>query len=410
MEISQLCRSCMKELLMWENDNIDYRILEMFYYCTNIKILDDEKLPKQFCNDCIIRLESSFAYITEAQKANVTLRNIISRTENSVIVEPENYNNRILADKNYADNINITPSSDANFNEQTLDNVTSEMDRHIDTSEFPKTFEEANITNTECDDTLKKSNRTVNDINNTEGTKKNICPVCRKTFTSKTWFSKHMEKEHTGQKYTCNYCEKTFAKPSQLKCHLISHSDERKFACGTCGKRFKCNKQLSVHMRSHNDARPYACDKCNMRFKKCNILKCHMKVHENHKPFLCSFCGWSFAQAGNLEVHIRRHTGEKPYFCGECGFRAAAASNLRRHQRAHTRATHHICHTCGKGFCDASSLCRHSRTHTGERPYMCAWCPRSFADSWKRKLHLMRAHSLALHDVPRMRRDGQIIQ
>lgn len=38
--------------------------------------------------------------------------------------------------------------------------------------------------------------------------KKSVCPVCRKEFMSKKWFSKHMEKEHSGHKYTCLHCPK----------------------------------------------------------------------------------------------------------------------------------------------------------------------------------------------------------
>lgn len=40
-------------------------------------------------------------------------------------------------------------------------------------------------------------------------TKKHICPLCRKEFTSKLWFNKHMEKEHNGPKFECDYCQKS---------------------------------------------------------------------------------------------------------------------------------------------------------------------------------------------------------
>lgn len=44
---------------------------------------------------------------------------------------------------------------------------------------------------------------------NVEEAKKNVCPVCRKTFTSKTWFNKHMKKEHTDHKFVCAHCPKS---------------------------------------------------------------------------------------------------------------------------------------------------------------------------------------------------------
>ncbi|RVE48457.1 hypothetical protein evm_006893 [Chilo suppressalis] len=272
MDISQLCRSCMKELSIWENEEVDDRTVEMFYYCTNIKVARDEKLPKQFCKDCIVKLESSYKYITDAQKTDVTLRNIISRSENSVIVEPENYN-KSLMEEHYITNVS---DSNANFKEEVLFNNGSECNVQSE--------------------------------------------IGRKSFVSKTWFTKHMEKEHTGQKHTCSYCQKTFPKASQLRYHITSHSNERKFPCATCGKRFKCKKQLSVHVKAHSDARPYACDKCDMRFKKSSILKCHMKVHENDKQFLCSYCGWSFSQVLFdiiTNMQIETVVGEFPHVISE---------------------------------------------------------------------------------------------
>lgn len=42
MDISNLCRSCMKEVASWEKENFDARAVEMFCYCTNIKVLKEE--------------------------------------------------------------------------------------------------------------------------------------------------------------------------------------------------------------------------------------------------------------------------------------------------------------------------------------------------------------------------------
>lgn len=39
--------------------------------------------------------------------------------------------------------------------------------------------------------------------------KKNVCTICKKGFISKVWFAKHMEKEHSGQKYSCPHCSKS---------------------------------------------------------------------------------------------------------------------------------------------------------------------------------------------------------
>ncbi|XP_072935378.1 uncharacterized protein [Epargyreus clarus] len=420
MDLSNLCRSCMKEVASWEKENFSKRAVDMFCFCTNIKITDEEQLPKQFCYDCIIKIESAYMFIQEAQNVNITLRNIVSRSETKVIIEPESFKQIELPEKPLS-NLKLTlpdyklcSTIISNTEHKTVPNniSTKEISNSIEekndqyeklvqdtiTEELPPNVEE--LEPEPC--TQKNVDIAVN-----ISEKKNVCPVCRKSFTSKVWFAKHMENEHSGRKYSCAHCPKTFAKPSQVAYHSASHSDERKFVCNVCGKRFKLRKQLMTHARGHSDVRPYACDKCNMRFKMKSILKCHMKVHEDKKEHLCSFCGWSFAQASNLEVHLRKHTGDKPYTCSSCVFRAASASSLRRHERRHQDARIYVCKHCRKGFFDASALARHTRTHTGELPYQCPGCARAFADSWKRKTHLMRAHRLALHDIPRLRRDGR---
>ncbi|KAJ8734452.1 hypothetical protein PYW08_013702 [Mythimna loreyi] len=416
MDTSKLCRSCMKEVASWEKDNFEPRTVEMFCFCTNIAISEDDTLPKQFCFDCIIKIESAFTYITEAHKVDATLKNIISRTNTSIIIEPETHSRPIDNLKLTLPDYKISVTVD-NYDEHILfDNIDLPAS-HTSHTNVEKPLEEIeviqNVTEEERREDVQendaKNQECVKETINVDDTKKNVCPVCRKAFTSKTWFNKHMKKEHTDHKFVCAHCPKTFSKASLLADHAASHSDERKFACSACGKRFKRRKQLACHARAHTDARPYACDKCTMRFKIKSILKSHMKVHDGDKQYLCYFCGWSFAQAGNLEVHMRKHTGEKPFCCNECGFSAAVSSNLRRHQRQHQANRTHVCKHCNKGFYDASGLARHLRTHTGELPYQCPGCARAFADSWKRKTHLMRAHRLTLPDIPRMRRDGRTI-
>ncbi|XP_023945805.2 zinc finger protein 813 isoform X3 [Bicyclus anynana] len=453
MDISNLCRSCMKEVASWERENFDARAVEMFCFCTNIKIMEDIKLPKQFCYDCTIKIESCFTFIKEAQNVNITLKNIASRSDTSIIIEPESVKNCLtepnrlrltlpdyklsIGVSNYTEQ-DIFDETDYNRNESAilttdlpiLPTKTIELLQSTEKCNLPIHNELERNSNLKLDTTIssvkiepkrddnitvgvpervatRKNNVCKTDVTVLDEAKKLACPVCRKQFTSKKWYSKHMDKEHSGHKYNCEHCPKSFSKPLQLAYHAACHSDERKFMCNTCGKGFKRRKQLTEHGRAHSDARPYACDQCGMRFKLKSVLKCHMKVHETVKQYLCSYCGWGFSHAPNLEAHMRTHTGAKPHACAQCGFRAAAASSLRRHARRHAAARPHTCAHCRKAFHDKSGLARHARTHTGELPYKCPGCARAFADSWKRKTHLMRAHRLALHDIPRMRRDGQ---
>ncbi|KAG7303809.1 hypothetical protein JYU34_010704 [Plutella xylostella] len=216
--------------------------------------------------------------------------------------------------------------------------------------------------------------------------KNQICPICRKAFTFKAWLDRHMGKEHAGQKYTCKHCTKTFPKLSKLNEHAKCHSTERLFTCGVCDARFKRQKELTAHARKHSDVRPYSCSQCGMRFKTKSTLQGHSLLHEQKKPHLCSVCGWRFAQVGNLRAHLLTHS--------------ACSSPRRRRRRAAPPCPH-----CARQLADHTSLMRHIRTHTGELPYKCPYCARAFIDSWKRKVHLMRQHRLALADIPAMARD-----
>ncbi|CAB3258935.1 unnamed protein product [Arctia plantaginis] len=400
MDTSKLCRSCMKEVASWERENFDIRAVEMFCFCTNMKITNDDKLPRQFCYDCIIKIESSFTFITEAQKVDAVLKNIISRTNTSVIVkqEPKSIELRLkLPDYK----VSATIDKEQVIFDKDLKSEIDDINVEIIKNEVNSSIEER--------DKQDKHKEGGTERVCVEEIKKHICPLCRKQFTSKSWFNKHIEKEHNGPKLVCKNCQKSFSKKWELIQHSACHTEERKYSCTECGKCFKRRKQLTTHARAHSDLRPFECDKCGMKFKFKSVLKTHVSLHEGDKPFLCYFCGWSFARAGNLEVHMRKHTGDKPYSCNECNFRSSVASSLKRHQRIHRLARIYVCKDCNKGFYDASGLARHARTHTGELPFQCPGCSRAFADSWKRKSHLMRAHRLALHDIPRMHRDGRTI-
>ncbi|XP_052747502.1 uncharacterized protein K02A2.6 isoform X1 [Bicyclus anynana] len=310
MDISNLCRSCMKEVASWERENFDARAVEMFCFCTNIKIMEDIKLPKQFCYDCTIKIESCFTFIKEAQNVNITLKNIASRSDTSIIIEPESVKNCLtepnrlrltlpdyklsIGVSNYTEQ-DIFDETDYNRNESAilttdlpiLPTKTIELLQSTEKCNLPIHNELERNSNLKLDTTIssvkiepkrddnitvgvpervatRKNNVCKTDVTVLDEAKKLACPVCRKQFTSKKWYSKHMDKEHSGHKYNCEHCPKSFSKPLQLAYHAACHSDERKFMCNTCGKGFKRRKQLTEHGRAHSDARPYACDQCGM--------------------------------------------------------------------------------------------------------------------------------------------------
>lgn len=174
------------------------------------QISEDDKLPKQFCYDCIIKIESAFTYITEAHKVDATLKNIISRTNTSIIVEPETHSRPI-------DNLRLT------LPDYKISVTVNNYDKHIlfDNIDLPASDTSHTIPEKPCEEIEPIQNITeeekgehinqesVEETVNVEDSKKNVCPVCRKAFTSKTWFNKHMKKEHTNHKFACTHCPKS---------------------------------------------------------------------------------------------------------------------------------------------------------------------------------------------------------
>lgn len=180
-----------------------------FYWYFFFQVTEDDQLPKQFCYDCIIKIESSFTYITEAHKVDATLKNIISRTNTSIIVETETNSRR-------TDNLNLTlPDYKIcvavdNYDEQVIFDSIDLPASDTGQINAEKSLEVECIQNvTEVEEGEDISHESVKETVTVEETKKNVCPVCRKAFTSKTWFNKHMKKEHTEHKYACAHCPKS---------------------------------------------------------------------------------------------------------------------------------------------------------------------------------------------------------
>lgn len=145
------------------------------------------------------------------------MKNIVSRAETSIIVELENCSRIIepfiepkshlkLTLPDYKLCSSIGPPGDTtvlhNISRESHniqeDNTSCNTISYVPKEQFAE-LEEPKIDNT-------KENKI------SDSDKKNVCPICRKGFTSKVWFAKHMVKEHNGKKYSCTKCDKSKVK------------------------------------------------------------------------------------------------------------------------------------------------------------------------------------------------------
>ncbi|KAM9632049.1 zinc finger and BTB domain-containing protein 45 isoform 1-T1 [Trichechus inunguis] len=104
------------------------------------------------------------------------------------------------------------------------------------------------------------------------------CTHCRKTFSSRKNYTKHMF-IHSGEKpHQCAVCWRSFSLRDYLLKHMVTHTGVRAFQCTVCAKRFTQKSSLNVHMRTHRPERA-PCPACGKVFSHRALLERHLAAH-----------------------------------------------------------------------------------------------------------------------------------
>ncbi|XP_019488898.1 PREDICTED: zinc finger and BTB domain-containing protein 45 isoform X2 [Hipposideros armiger] len=104
------------------------------------------------------------------------------------------------------------------------------------------------------------------------------CSHCRKTFSSRKNYTKHMF-IHSGEKpHQCAVCWRSFSLRDYLLKHMVTHTGVRAFQCAVCAKRFTQKSSLNVHMRTHRPER-VPCPACGKVFSHHALLERHLASH-----------------------------------------------------------------------------------------------------------------------------------
>ncbi|XP_039648877.1 zinc finger protein 420-like isoform X1 [Perca fluviatilis] len=263
------------------------------------------------------------------------------------------------------------------------------------------------------------------------------CSICKKAFTARGQFYKHMRNHRRGKPFNCSLCKKAFRQRGNLQEHMRTHTGEKPFSCSVCKEafagRYSLYKHMTIHkekqsllesghMRTHIAENPFSCGNCDKMFNRPRQLRKHKCVGKMETEGDREDCGgpettrntyqdthiqpntdpktgdssetddsedWTEArepQSGvnslcNDEVPVsdsRCGTGEKPFSCSECGKRFGRKINLKLHMTTHTREKPFSCSVCMKAFTMSRSLKYHMTAHTGEKPFSCSICKRAF--------------------------------
>lgn len=132
---------------------------------------------------------------------HVTLKNIISRSDTSIIIEPVTTKKGPEIKLTLPD-YKICSVIEASRVYPTQKKIVEHDLAAIETDNVIETFDD----NVEPINEVKSIDRVLKEPEIASDSK--VCPVCGKSFTSKTWFAKHMQNEHT-RKYTCAHCPKS---------------------------------------------------------------------------------------------------------------------------------------------------------------------------------------------------------
>ena len=72
--------------------------------------------------------------------------------------------------------------------------------------------------------------------------------TCGKKFIEKHYLARHEVEAHNEvNPLTCNYCKKSFTRKKTFDRHMDCHKGIRPFLCDTCGMSYSSNKHLLRH-------------------------------------------------------------------------------------------------------------------------------------------------------------------
>lgn len=197
-----------------------------------------------------------------------------------------------------------------------------------------------------------------------------ICKSVKIAAVEKTTKLKSTQKKKSEKLHSCSICNKKFCKKTSLNVHMARHTNVRPYTCYLCSKSFAVQWELSSHQKIHTAA--HKCQFCPKTFTVQSKLQRHERTHTNERPFTCTFddCNKSFSDKRNLTAHEITHSGVRDFLCDVCNKSYKTRCHLNDHKRAHEKASFK-CEICGAVYKWKANLLMHMKKHKG---YLCLNC------------------------------------
>lgn len=187
------------------------------------------------------------------------------------------------------------------------------------------------------------------------------CPVCNKTFSSRSNMMKHM-KVHGDKQAECHICRKKFHYENYLKLHIATvHEKQYQLQCTHCGKVLFSKTGLIAHIKQfHADTiKLYPCPKCGKTFRQKGNMKTHLISHTKDRAYKCDVCNKAFKYPDQLNRHRLEHTLSQKYACELCDKQFVRTYELRNHMRNYHSGFVYVCGICHECCAHRHTIIRH---------------------------------------------------
>ncbi|XP_055641621.1 zinc finger protein 436-like [Toxorhynchites rutilus septentrionalis] len=404
------CRICLceKEFLVniFVNDiQFDRKLSTMISTCSDMKIHENDNLPKNICSICVESARNAFAFRQQCDAANQTLQSLsvrynlkkeqmeyklentkgtqtdgdhkmVKSSENSLFVEVEYLNDDASRVSDQGDIVASDGAAPCKL--EVFENVEF-LAENFD--EVVETIKSEPSIDFDCP------------VDDSEGLNENQND-CDKLDRSDELSTERHPKEGSRGRHHCEYCEKSFGRSTHLRRHMFTHTKEKPFKCKICAKPFSRSDHLAIHESTfHSLARPFACQLCEKAFKRAEYLRDHMESKHNETAAAknlesCDICQKGFPTVKTLASHRKKHFQQKVHTCGECGKQFQNRIDHRNHMKQeHSQGKEFLCADCGQSFVRVDYLQIHMRRHKGIKPYKCKFCPKAFPRATDLKVH-----------------------